>query len=333
MVPPLAIDPQHSGKVKEVTLKIYRKAASQLCTWLIKHDLSPATSEEWDDLIVEWKHLASPSKTEFCNALAAVEFFFVSYRGKLSWAHQVKAGWEIQHVPQHTIPMLSSVAKLYAIHFSCRSSPRLGVGLLFQQCKGLRPSEMLGVIANDVSDSHELNAVGGPILVVALGVRSNTKAKRPQSVCLRRSEHRELYDVLNIFLKHTDAEDRLFPFTLEQYNRMLKLVTEKLGHKINYTPHSGRAGYASEARIAGKPYQETKEEGRWLSDASFRTYIDVVGAAAISQTLALKGLQPTIATAVQRWPLYFAEPWLTATDHAAGLAKASRRRATGTTGA
>ena len=322
-MPPLAIDPQHSGKVKGVTLDVYKKAAKNLSTWLIDNQLSPSTSAEWDDLIVEWKHHTQPTKTEFCNALAAVEFFFVCYRGQLSWSHQVKAGWEIQHTPTHTIPMLSGVGKLYAIHCSSMGAPRLGVGLIMQQAKGLRPSEMLGVVVDDVSFPSDLADVTGNVAVIALGVKSNTKAKRPQSVCLRGSEHSELLKLLAHLCSVTSPGEKLFPFTLEQYNRVLKRISAQLGHGINYTPHSCRAGFASESRMAGKPYTEIKEEGRWISDASFRTYIDIVGAAAISQTLALKGLQPMLREAGDRWLQYFSPRWLACCDHAAGFAQAS----------
>ena len=105
---------------------------------------------------------------------------------------------------------------------------------------------------------------------------------------------------------------------------MLKGITAQLGHGINFTPHSCRAGFASEGRMANRPYSEIKEEGRWISDASFRTYIDVVSAAAISQTLALKGLSGPLHAAVESWSQYFAPQWLLSCDHASGVAQTGR---------
>ena len=64
--------------------------------------------------------------------------------------------------------------------------------------------------------------------------------------------------------------------------------------QIGFTSHSGRAGFASEARPGGRDFVEIREEGRWLSDSSLRVYIDVVSAASIDLELSLSGLKSAI---------------------------------------
>ena len=211
--------------------------------WLWENNLHPSTACEWDDLLVEWKHHTSPTKTNFCNTLAALEFFFVTYRGNLSWSHQVKAGWEAQHIPNHTVPMLSGVVRLYAVHCSCRRQPRLGIGMLLQQAKGLRPSEMLKLQPADVTLPGDATTGFADVMVIGLGIRGNTKAKRPQSVTLRVDEHAELIRCIILLCRTTPAEEHLFPYTLEQYNKMVKAISADLGHGVHYTPHSCRAGF------------------------------------------------------------------------------------------
>ena len=68
---------------------------------------------------------------------------------------------------------------------------------------------------------------------------------------------------------------------------------------IRWTPHSPRAGFATDAVAAGRPIAFIQEEGRWRSADSFRTYVDVVSAAAIGADLAKAGWgqQQALATA------------------------------------
>ena len=58
---------------------------------------------------------------------------------------------------------------------------------------------------------------------------------------------------------------------------------------VGWTPHSARAGFASEAIARGTPFNEVREQGRWRADSSLRTYIDIVSAAQISVDLRARG--------------------------------------------
>ena len=196
--------------------------------WLLLHQLRPQTATEWDDLLVEWKAHAAPSKSQFSNALAALEFFFPQYKGCLKWAHSVKHSWDITHVPQHTVPMLSGITKLYSVHCSTMGHPRLGVGMVLQQTKGLRPSELLGIETSDIVLPEEMDSTGVQAVIIGLGVRQGTKAKRPQSAVLPLSQHPSLVRALRILKGCSDSGDRIFPYTLEQYNRIIKKISKVL---------------------------------------------------------------------------------------------------------
>ena len=60
--------------------------------------------------------------------------------------------------------------------------------------------------------------------------------------------------------------------------------------QINYSAHSPRAGFASDAFLAARDFVSIRGEGRWASDASLRIYLDVVSTAAQSA-----------AADIQRW--------------------------------
>ena len=174
--------------------------------------------------------------------------------------------------------------------------PLVGIGLLIQQELGLRPNEMLNVERRDVAlpESNVGFATAG-VTVIGLGVRLGTKAKRAQSVILR-------CPILTALLcwscEGLGPEERLFPFSYENYRRILRKVTSALKIDIAYTPHSVRAGYASDAVARGVPFTDIREGGRWVADSSLRTYVDVVSAASIATNMRLSGLRPAISHSV-----------------------------------
>ena len=144
-MPPLYLDSTARCKITQKTIDVYRCSVSSFTSWLLANQLGPQNAQQWDDLIAEWRHATQPSKTDFCNTVAAVEFFFPVYRGELKWAHAIKAGWDVSHVPNHTVPMMGNIVRLYACHCSAFGHPALGIGMVLQQKKGLRPSGMLGI--------------------------------------------------------------------------------------------------------------------------------------------------------------------------------------------
>ena len=78
-----------------------------------------------------------------------------------------------------------------------------------------------------------------------------------------------------------------------------------LGRNVGWTPHSPRAGFASESRALGFSFLEVREIGRWVADKSLRTYIDVVSAGSIAVNLQSQGLRPALAFAEEHWLEYF----------------------------
>ena len=60
---------------------------------------------------------------------------------------------------------------------------------------------------------------------------------------------------------------------------------------MGFTPHSARAGWATEQRLKGVPFAEIKAQGRWAADKSLLTYLDVASATALELQLGQLGLQ------------------------------------------
>eukprot|EP00969_Alexandrium_andersonii_P312759 13818742-Alexandrium_andersonii.AAC.1 len=93
--------------------------------------------------------------------------------------------------------------------------------MVIQQACDLRPSEVLGLEAEDV-----LLPQGGCLehtgaVVLALGARTGTKAKRPQSVLVR-PEHGPAFVLLHRCCALVSGHWRVFPYIYEQCLRVLK---------------------------------------------------------------------------------------------------------------
>jgi integrase len=119
--------------------------------WLHEQGFNLAYAEEVDDLLVEYKHQKDVSKTDFQNLVSAVEMLWPRFKGQLSWARAVLTGWDVARIPRHTTPLPRSLTFLVSAHLCVRKHGRLGVGLMVQQRLGLRPSEMLNLIREDIS--------------------------------------------------------------------------------------------------------------------------------------------------------------------------------------
>ena len=84
----------------------------------------------------------------------------------------------------------------------------------------------------------------------------------------------------------------------ESYRRLLKSIENKLGIDLGYTPHSPRAGFATDRFTEGRSFVDIREAGRWIADASLRTYLDVIASANISANFRTSGLSTAMAYSV-----------------------------------
>ena len=285
---------------------MYQKAGGPFAEWALQVKLDPRTPEEWDDALVEWKQSNRVSKAEFETCRASLEFFNPRLRGQLKWAAAVTGGWNAEHVPKHTVPMCRGPAALISAHLSSAGHPRLGIGVSLQNRTGLRPSELLGIKARHVLFPLPGPEGGEPIAVIRLGASGGgTKAKREQFAILRRSLHPDVFDSLRDLVGCTDSESLLFPYSYRKYGSLLKTVCASLKIGVSFTPHSPRAGFATDGVCRGMPITEIKAAGRWKSETSFLTYIDVVQSLAIDAEFSGRHLAQASAWCLAHLRAYF----------------------------
>jgi hypothetical protein len=168
---------------------------------------------------------------------------------------------------------------------------------------------------------------GPPHVVLRLGAFVGTKAKREQFVIIRSATHPAVFTLLSRVHACTPPHELLFPYSYWCYRKILSVAEGQAGMNIGFTPHSARAGFASQGISEGIPAAELQEVGRWISTSSFRIYVDVITAAQVSTTLQTSGLTSAIAFASLHLLEYFPTSRLKLELHgAARLEEAARRQ-------
>ena len=274
-------------------------------TWCVDREYDPQEAAEWDDLLAEYLYSHPKMKRAvFGQAVAGVEFFFPRLRGQLKWAHACVVGWDAGRTIRHTVPLGKGLAKLLAVHMCAWGESRVSLGLLLQVHTGMRPGEMLKLRSEHLLfPEEEGHSLRERPLRVALGVKTGTKVKREQYVILDRSELKLAY-ALCALKRATPAGLMLFPISYSRYRFLIQTAEAVLGLQAHFTPHSPRAGWASDCAAEGVLFSEIKARGRWVSDSSLRTYLDVIGASSISVAAQAAGLAPAIAHVRNEWPKY-----------------------------
>ena len=202
---------------------------------------------------------------------------------------------------RHTVPLGKGVAKLIMVHFASWGFLRLGIGVILQTETGLRPSELLRLRPEDfLFPEEEGSNLRVRPLRIGLGIRGGTKVKRAQFVLLDKRCWR-LVRVLRVLKLSTPQGLLVFPESYSTFRLLLRRVEAQLGLSVGWTPHSGRAGYASDSRAEGVPFEEVREQGRWQSDSSLRRYLDIVGASSIGVSLRAAGLAKALEVLATRW--------------------------------
>jgi hypothetical protein len=111
--------------------------------------------------------------------------------------------------------------------------------------------------------------------VISLGKTVSIKSDRQQCATVYRDESPQ---VLKTLVDMTPEGTPVFPFTTDRYRRRLEKVEVLYGLLLGMRPHSPRAGFATDRKRAGVVDSKTRGDGRWVSESSYKIYLDVVAA-------------------------------------------------------
>ena len=109
-----------------------------------------------------------------------------------------------------------------------------------------------------------------------------TRSRREESSSVGQDDQMELALLRELKAMASDDE---FMFGGDTGNlaRALALALKRLGlDTLGITPHSARAGFATDSIVRRIPCQQFKVEGRWQGDSSLKIYTDAIISRAIS---------------------------------------------------
>jgi len=270
-------------RVKKKTLETYEKALQRLLTFIRIRGVIIADYPALDRILQEYGERVAESTGEFSTVLAATQFFFPGAKGNTPVAFQLKRGMSAAAEVRHTVPLVEELMWGSVDALMKRGDTRVALGLLTQFSAYLRVHELVQLTRKDVC-LPEQNLTGGCFLI--LGVRTHgTKVGREQTV-----EITNLWAIagLRFLCRNTSEANHLLsnspePMTAGEYSRILRQSWADMHvDDLGLTPHSPRAGGATNDLLNRVPFVSVQEKGRWLHAASARVYLDR------AQALALK---------------------------------------------
>jgi integrase len=278
-----------AARVSPTTLKRYQKVVGPFVEFIIQTDRTDfETSEQLDDLFLEYRTEGDLSRTDQMTLLAALEFFLPRFKKQLVIAREALRGRKTIATINHTVPMPRTLSCLFGARISQSHGARMASAVPIQVETGMRPSEMLNILPEHVL----LGSRSADNIVIRLGVFVSTKAKREQCVIVDINTQPLTHQLLTWLKVHTVARSRIFPFSYWQFQTAIKQTEADLGLVLGLSAHSGRAGYATERIARGDPVAEVQRGGRWLSASNFLIYIDIIGSLHVKAGVAAEGLLP-----------------------------------------
>ncbi len=130
-------------------------------------------------------------------------------------------------------------------------------------------------------------------ITIRLGATYSTKVKREQYVLVDPVSQSLAFSLVARLCIVTPRGSRLFPFGYQVYNNAFKQAETHYDLQLGTTAHSGRSGFATHLVLTGCPRKQVQARGRWLSESSFNTYIDVSGASHIAAQVSPQKLAET----------------------------------------
>ena len=209
---------------------------------------------------------------EASHVLAALVKAWPPLRGHLPWTAAAVHSYHLRRPPTHHPPMSWPVALGLAAGLRANRHFRDATLLLLQWRLGLRPSEGMRCVGADVTLPTREGCVG----VVRLGVRFGTKLRRVQFARGYPNDYATMH-LLRRIVACRRAEERVGDSTsTPQFTRRLRAAATRVGLPPLWSAHCPRAGWTTARDLAGQPFGELREDGRWASDSSLRIYIDAV---------------------------------------------------------
>jgi len=268
---------------------VYSKILVKFHEWCTARDVVLVTPCDVDKGATRFSRRLGKGQNE--QFLAALLKAYPPLRGRLPWLAAAVKLRQLRNPPQHHPPMTWEVALGVATGLRLLGYHRDATLLLVQWRLGLRPSEALRLAAEDIS----LPNAAGRVAVVRLGTRYGTKLRRVQFARAYPGDVATMYLLSRVVACRRPEETLGNSLTTPQLTARIRRSCARVGMPQIWTAHCPRAGWTTARHLAGQPFSELREDGRWTSDRSLRIYIDAVTAVDVDRIQALVDLSPWLA--------------------------------------
>ena len=212
-------------------------------------------------------------RAEGAQLLAALLKAYPPLRGHLVWLTATLHAQSVAAPIHHHPAMPWSVALLIASGLRRLGRPRDAAALALQWRLGLRPGEALLVCPADYRPARTRYEIGA----LRIGSSRRNKNRRPEFVRVYPADAAAIFLLNRLVACRTRFEFIANSGCTAQFGRWISKACELVHIDPIWTAHCPRAGWATGRILAGQPFPDMQEDGRWKSAASARIYLDAIG--------------------------------------------------------
>lgn len=269
---PRAAAPLMDYAIKPTTAKRYRKSVQDFIEWIINNDDDAVTSEEFDDLLVEYIHYlhdSGYSKSSATHTMAGIVHYMPELIYSLPRSRRCMKGWMNKQPSIPYSPITWEMACVLGIRLSSNGMKRAGIGVLLAFDCLLRLGELLGLKKEDVADDHD-QRMGSEHKGMFLRLKQ-TKTGRNKSVEVLNPQVKLL---LRDLVNNTAPKQHIFPYSQQTFRRAFKNAAAEVGLSDSIVPHSLRHSGATRLyHVCKWEIARIAHHGRWASVESARHYL------------------------------------------------------------
>lgn len=281
----------------------YRRVLVPFILWLITLGVAPSGGPHIDDMLCEYQagsDQAPPvSRSNFEKLIAAVEKVLPHVKGELMLSRAILTNWKACFGPRHALPMTPDHALLVGIGLIMAGMAPLGGLVVLQALRGLRPGDTVGLRGGDLVPGRSPHAARGSPGIILLGPNTGTKSGHPQAVrCITALANL----ILNVFALITPPGEQLTHIrTLGGYAIAISRGAKWAKIKADWKPHSGRAGFCTQAFLEGASPAAIAAVTRHTSIKSLRSYVDATSVLAGKLAHDMAASRPTVDYLIEQF--------------------------------
>jgi integrase len=269
------------GLVLPSTFQDYSRSIERFYKWINrKYSKSVKGSHAMDIALTKYFHYLYDRGYGVSRAISlfsAILFFFPQYHHKLNVSYQAWKGWKRMEPSIHkpalswelTVLIAATAARDYGIQYAL-------IILLSFDCY-LRPREATLLQCDDISFIRKSNSDYQINNDFSIAIRIK-KGKRDQNATLY-INNPSIAKLIYRYYRHchglTSSVNYFFGISYSNYLRVFKEIISVMDLPSSIKPHSMRHSGVTHDYMHGTEFARLRERGRWASDNTLRSYLNI----------------------------------------------------------